>query len=350
MRKSLRHAALRTLKSCGLSHLIKDSDWRQQRLLIVCYHGISLQDEHQWRPMLCIAPEQFEERLQILKEGGFNVLPLGDALERLYRKDLPPKSVALTFDDGTYDFYRQVYPRLRRYGFPGTVYLTTYYSDRRRPVFSLICSYMLWKRRELETVNLTDVGVPGETDLGSEGSRQSVINELVRWTDRENLTGEQKDEVAARLASKLGIDYCELSAKRILHVMNEDEVRELAGQGVDFQLHTHRHRTPLDETLFRQEIDDNRARIMALTGSRAKHFCYPSGAWRPEFVKWLSGDGVISATTCDTGFATTQSNPLLLPRFVDTTGRSELEFESWLGGVGQFLSTRKRAKLAYAAD
>jgi hypothetical protein len=28
---------------------------------------------------------------------------------------------------------------------------------------------------------------------------------------------------------------------------------------------------------------------------------------------------------------------------VDTTGRSELAFESWVSGVGQFLSFRKRA-------
>ena len=55
--------------------------------------------------------------------------------------------MSITFDDGTYDFYKQAYPIVKRYGFPVTVYQTTYYSDRGLPVFNLICSYLLWKRR-----------------------------------------------------------------------------------------------------------------------------------------------------------------------------------------------------------
>ena len=36
------------------------------------------------------------------------------------------------------DFFRLGYPLLRRFGFPVTVYQTTYYSDRQIPVFNLI--------------------------------------------------------------------------------------------------------------------------------------------------------------------------------------------------------------------
>jgi len=68
------------------------------------------------------------------------------------------------------------------------------------------------------------------------------------------------------------------------------------------------------------------------------------------FLNWLAREGVVSATTCDTGFLTSETNPLLLPRLVDTTGRTDLEFESWLSGVGHFLSRRKRGRLAYVPD
>jgi peptidoglycan/xylan/chitin deacetylase (PgdA/CDA1 family) len=132
--------------------------------------------------------------------------------------------------------------------------------------------------------------------------------------------------------------------------MNQREIAELAEAGVDFQLHTHRHRTPLDEDLFRREIRDNRNYVESLTGRVMKHFCYPSGAYRPEFLTWLSAEKIISATTCDTGFATAQSNPLLLPRLVDTMARTDLEFESWVGGVASFLSRHKRGRHAYVGD
>ena len=350
MRRQLRRAALTILKTFGAFALVRDSAWRQQKLLILCYHGISLEDEDQWRPLLYLKPELLERRLEMLQRGKYAVLPLGEALERLYKNDLPPRSVALTFDDGTYDFYKQAFPRVKKLGFPVTVYLTTYYSELQRPVFNLICSYMLWKARGLGSVDLKQFGAELPAVLDSAEARDQVAAKIAQWADGQNITGVQKDQIAANLAERLGIDYQALCGKRILQLMNRQEVAELASQGVDFQLHTHRHRTPLDEELFRREIRDNRAHLASMIDGPRKHFCYPSGAYRPEFVQWLGKDGIISATTCDTGFATPESNPLLLPRLVDTSARTDLEFESWANGIGHFLSRHRRARHAYVAD
>jgi len=350
MRKFLRRAALTTLKSAGVFGIVKNSEWRRQRLLILCYHGVSLEDEHEWSPGLFFSPQHLERRLDTLKKGNYAVLPLGDALERLYRKDLPPRSVVITFDDGTYDFYRQAYPRLKQHGFPATVYLTTYYGDYQRPVFRLICMYMMWKVRDRGTADLAEFGVSRPVPLASVKARRDAADELLQWVERQNLTGEQEDQAAAALARHLQIDYEELRAKRILQLMNRQEVKQLADAGVDIQLHTHRHRTPLNEELFRREIRENRAWISSAAGIVGKHFCYPSGVYRSEFLPWLAAEQVVSATTCDTGLATCRDNPLLLPRLVDTSGRTDLEFESWANGVGHFLPRRRRAPLHYAAD
>ena len=79
----------------------------------------------------------------------------------------------------------------------------------------------------------------------------------------------------------------------------------------------------------------------------AIHFFYPSGLYGQQFLPWLKAEGVISATTCDAGLATSRSNALLLPRFVDTTGRSGLDFESWLTGVGDWLAIHRAARQKY---
>jgi len=123
--------------------------------------------------------------------------------------------------------------------------------------------------------------------------------------------------------------------------MRPHEIEHLAKEGVDFQLHTHRHRTPLDEGLFRKEIRDNRRRIQSMIGPKSlNHFCYPSGLYELEFLPWLQAEGVISATTCDTGLATRGNNPLLLPRFVDTSRSTALEFEGWLSGAAALIPRR----------
>ena len=347
MLRPIKRMMLQLLRGCGVFEMAANSRWRQQRLLILCYHGISLEDEHLWRPGLYIPPDVLAQRLHSLKEGGYSVVGLSDGLERLRSGTLPARSVAITFDDGTYDFYRQAYPLLKAFGFPVTVYQTTYYAEHPYPVFNLICSYMLWKGRREVLRECPELGIGHSPDLRTEPGRHKVVRSLIDFAARENMSGQRKDELAGKLARSLGIDYGELRRKRILQLMNEQELRQTARDGVDIQLHTHRHRTPDDDSLFRREIRDNRERIQLWTGADATHFCYPSGVYRSEFLTWLREERIVSATTCDAGMATRSSDPLLLPRFVDTQGRTQTEFESWLSGVGDLLALRRVAAQAY---
>jgi hypothetical protein len=105
-------------------------------------------------------------------------------------------------------------------------------------------------------------------------------------------------------------------------------------------MHTHRHRTPDDRELFLREIEDNRKSISEMTGKSPSHFCYPSGVWSPAFLPWLTEAGVESATTCEIGLATPESHPLLLPRLIDVSSLSPIEFEGWLTGISQVLPRR----------
>lgn len=343
MLRHIRNGTLQLLKSAGIFTLVENSRWRKQRLLILCYHGIALEEEHRWIPSLYMHADLFEQRLKTLHAGNYSVLPLGEAVERLYRNDLPPKSVAITFDDGTYDFYALAYPRLKKYGFTATVYQTTFYCDYQLPVFHLICSYMLWKRRGQVVRAPKHAGIPEKFDLRSASGRAAAQQALVTFARTEKLSEEQKDKLAAELAAALELDYADLVRKRILQLMRPAEISELARDGIDFQLHTHRHRTPRDEALFLREIRDNRSKLVQMVAnSVSDHFCYPSGDYHLEFLPWLRQERVVTATTCEAGLASTHDHPLLLPRFVDTSAQSSLQFESWLSGVGAFTSRGRR--------
>jgi len=295
-------------------------------------------------------PAFLEQRLQMLQAMRCSLLPLGEALRRLQANDLPPRSVAITFDDGTYDFFRQAHPLLQRYKIPVTVYLTTYYTDHELPVFNLICSYMLWTKRGVQLAPVPELGLSEPMDLRTEAGRHRVVRGLIEFSERENLTGTEKNEIASKLAGVLGIDYAALSAKRILQIMNAREVAEVAKAGVDIQLHTHRHRTPDDEASFRREIRENRQRIQFLSGENPVHFCYPSGVHRENFLAWLESEDVVSATTCDVGLAGPLDNPRLLPRFVDTSVCSPIEFQSWVSGIGSLFAVRRVTKQRYVPE
>jgi len=68
---------------------VASSRWRRDRLLILCYHGVSLADEHEWSDVH-ISAERFQQRLETLRRSGATVLPLGDALHQLQVGELPP--------------------------------------------------------------------------------------------------------------------------------------------------------------------------------------------------------------------------------------------------------------------
>jgi peptidoglycan/xylan/chitin deacetylase (PgdA/CDA1 family) len=347
MKRTLKRATLQLLKSAGVFRVVRESEWRRRRLLILCYHGISQEDEHLWRPGLYLQPAQLEQRLQFLRQSEYNVLPLGKALQLLQTHELPPRSAAITFDDGTHDFFSRAYPLLQKYAMPVTVYQTTYYSERPLPVFNLICSYLLWKRRGKVIEKSDELGLKSPLDLRSEAKRHAIVEALIENCDRQNLDAWQRNDMAAKLAQFLDLDYSQILAKRILQLMNAQEISQLARQGVDFQLHTHRHCMPQDKILFEKEIRDNREMLKKSISGQAVHFCYPSGVHRGEFLPWLAEVGVISATTCDVGLAAAETNPLLLPRMVDTSRRTPLEFEAWLTGVADFLAINRAASQTY---
>jgi len=145
LKKSATKALLGAMKSVGVFSRSASSERRRAKLLILCYHGLSIDDEHEWLPKLFTTPEGFRQRLRALREMQANVLPLGEAVERLHAGSLPPNSVVITFDDGFYDFLKFGVPSLEEFRMPATLYLTTHYCDYRLPIVNLALDYLLWK-------------------------------------------------------------------------------------------------------------------------------------------------------------------------------------------------------------
>jgi peptidoglycan/xylan/chitin deacetylase (PgdA/CDA1 family) len=340
MIQALKYASLRTLQRSGMSRRVAGSRWRRNRLLILCYHGVALGNEHEWCPDLYVAPAHLEARLELLRRHDCHVLPLREAVTYLYAGTLPERSVALTFDDGYFDFMARAWPLLRKYGYPATVYLTTGRVDHNLPNVNLFISYSLWAS-PLQTFDGDGLpGLQGRYPLRTADDRQRLTQRVIEGLRADN-TGEHSRDLVARLvAERAGLDYNALVRQRVLTLLRPDDVTYLAGQGVDFQLHTHMHRTPDDPDEFIHDVLVNRGRLQAMTGRTPTHFCYPSGNYRPSYIPLLRRHAVEAATTCDPGLATATSDPMLLPRFIDTNAVSSLVFESWVTGVAACLPRR----------
>jgi peptidoglycan/xylan/chitin deacetylase (PgdA/CDA1 family) len=343
MLKAIKQSVLHVARRSGVLDRIADSEWRRRRLLILAYHSVSVDDEHHWRRPLFFTADELEDRLRLLRRLEIRVLPLGDAIDRLRTSTLPRRSAVLTFDDGTADFAQVAWPMLKQYGYPATVYATTYYSEKREPVFPLMCSYLLWKGRDRTLGPAPELGLAERVDLSSPAARSKAERSIVGAALRDGCSTTEAGQRVARVAELLGIDYKVLLARRVLQLMTPEEIRAVAADGADVQMHTHRHRAPRRRDLFEREIADNRRRLEPLTGKPATHFCYPSGVHYPECLPWLRAQHVRSATTCIPGLTTTDADELRLPRVVDTAALGAIGLEGWLSGLSQFLPQRRES-------
>lgn len=328
----------------GLFSVVRNSAWRSSRLLILCYHGLSQKDEHEALRDLFVPAGLFRERMLALRKGGYNVLRLGEAVERLHAGTLPRRSVVLTFDDGFVDFSRVACPILAEFGFPATVYVSTEYVENQLPAFPAILTYLLWKAGVKNPVEPSSIdGIPLRVE--SRAAQTETAQQLMAKLDAERVFDPpSRDAFAARVAHQLGVDYDSIREERLFQLMTHEELRALDRKLVDVQLHTHRHRQPADEKLFAREIEDNRSSLAnaGIDPAQLDHFCYPNGEVRAELPAWLEHQGVRSATTCVPGIVDNTCSQLLMPRFVDTQLVSPMKFEAWLCGAAALLPSRSR--------
>ena len=77
MLRELKCLFYRVSKRLGLFALARRLTAGQLRIL--CYHGLSIDDEHIYSPGLFMRPEMVRSRLEILVRDGYPVLPLDQA-------------------------------------------------------------------------------------------------------------------------------------------------------------------------------------------------------------------------------------------------------------------------------
>lgn len=90
---------------------------------ILCYHNFNPTVPG----LMNLTPKKFENQLRWIKDNGFTVISLKDAVDYLQgnRKSLPPKPVVITVDDGWESAYVYVFPIALKYHVPVTLFVYT---------------------------------------------------------------------------------------------------------------------------------------------------------------------------------------------------------------------------------
>ena len=306
-------------------------------LRILCYHGFQVGDEREFRPQMFMDARLFSSRMKYLQRQGYPVLNLGEAVERLRCGSLPPYSTVITIDDGFFSTWDLAVPALVELEFPASIYVTSYYCVKQTPVFRLTVQYMLWKTRR-SSLSLANLGVASESQFNLDDlpERDRVAWQIIEYGEN-SLDEDGRVELCQQLATALDVDYEKIVEDRRFTIMSPHEIESAVKQGIDIQLHTHRHHLPVDRSLIQREIADNRRILEPIVGRPLNHFCYPSGIHDPAHLEPLLELDIESATTCEVGLNKSRTDPLLLNRFLDGNTITWIEFEAEMSGFAEIL-------------
>jgi len=150
------------LRTDALASLYLFHPWRRRssppgRVPILMYHSVSgcrQEDRHPYYQTVT-TPEVFDSQMKFLRENGYTVVSLHEAVNRIESSSGPTtQPVVITFDDGFQDFYTNAFPILHKYEFSAAVFLpTAHVGEVTRSFNGIEC--LTWSQvRELQSAGI----------------------------------------------------------------------------------------------------------------------------------------------------------------------------------------------------
>lgn len=142
---------------------------RHKKASILMYHSVG-NNKH----FFTVTPENFEWQMGYLKRHNFNIISLGQLVEKIINKQpFQEKTIAITFDDGYADNYSNVFPVLKKYSIPITIFLPTDLVGQKQMVRGIDMEYLTWHQ-------VVEMNQSGLVDFGSHSKTHRRLSTLGR--------------------------------------------------------------------------------------------------------------------------------------------------------------------------
>lgn len=271
----------------------------KKKLVVVMYHGVSKRnyDPPVWTQL---PADVFRRQVQYLK-SHYKIVSLSEAIGSLSdSRNLPERSVLITFDDGLKNNHSVAFPILKEYGVPGTVFLTVEMVGTEELLWVDELYLLLRKGVQRELVDPEGCSISSGI-LTKERVWDVYFNAVERL---KRASDDVKKMYMEALRRQVGIDRREFLDD--FGMLDWDQVREMKESGlVEFGVHTAYHRilTSLKEEDWAKEIKRPLDRLSMILGGEARAFCYPNGRPGVDFteahVRYLRECGYSCAFTTD---------------------------------------------------
>lgn len=261
------------LRALGRLH-----DHRHTALTILAYHRVMPTDALSAYPfdpeLISATPAQFESQMAYVRRYASPV-----SLDQIRahldgEANLPPRAVAVTFDDGFGDTYRYAFPILKRHAIPATVFVATGYVDSGEPFWFELAAYLVHRVDPFDLeVGAGGVRLPSGPSLPERArSLRQLHKVLKRLPNAQRLS--LLSDWARRFAPQIA--YGALDVGR---PMSWAQVREMAAAGIAFGSHsvTHPNLTQLADPDLDWELGESKRALEEKLQREVRTLAYPIG-------------------------------------------------------------------------
>lgn len=309
----------------------------QTRVIILLYHRVF--EPSSDPQLLCVHPTHFAQHLEHLRRQ-YSVMSLRELAKALKERQVPKRTVVITFDDGYADNLWNAKLLLEQYDVPATVFVTTGYIGQNREFWwDELERLSLWTPQLPQSLRVTLKGKEHEWHLDQWAQvPEKVLYQYWQWhvalpddpTPRHRayrelhrllrpLGGEEREEVLSQLREQAGVEGSKRTESR---AMTPEEICRLAkGRLVEIGAHTETHPVLATQPIEiqRREIVESKRYLEDILGRRVTALSYPYGGGNDvgeDAVRLVQEAGYEVACANFPAPITHRSNPFFLPRFL----------------------------------
>lgn len=258
-----KNSILRFIEICGGFKVLR---WRNRHApQVLMYHRIIE------KPFIAgLPPTEFEKQIAYLAKH-FRVVPIDTLITELNQKKVQPFTIALTFDDGHFDFYENAWPILKKYRLPASLYITTGFVNGTLWLWPDLLKFAM-----LNSAN-KHVNLPllGDVNLSAENFSAS-------WHRLGDycltLGAEARFEFIQNFATQAGVILPQAPVAPFTSV-TWPQLHEMQKEGLDIGSHTVSH--PILSSLLEhesyEELCESARSIEHHLGRFPRGVCYPNG-------------------------------------------------------------------------
>jgi len=281
--------------------------------VVLMYHSV-VEDPRETSDTIRISQSRasFERHMSTLARR-FNVVTIEQIAEFASSgRQLPPWSVAITFDDGFADNHDVALPILSRYGLPATFYIMVNAVDSGIPPW--YCRFTFAFRTT--TVPAWKPPGNGRTfQLADPNDRDAALQ--AAWDLGAAQTGEAQENLVREIENALQVEPLDARSRLM---MDWDKVRAMKRAGHIIGAHTlsHPNLAHVTQAEAEREIAGSKAQLEEKIGGPVQHFSYPHPAlnpqWSPQTLQITRNVGFRSAVLTTHGSVVPGEEPLSLKR------------------------------------